>query len=93
MLGHSLSLNACRVYRKTALEDGLGVDADVIWADLAFFLAASTLPAYCEAFFSANAAGGRGADLGGCAEFGFQRTRAGGKGRARRDDGVCLSAS
>ena len=30
---------------------------------------------------------------GGCAEFGFQRTRAGGKGRARRDDGVCLSAS
>ena len=27
------------------------------------------------------------------AEFGFQRTRAGGKVRARRDDGVCLSAS
>ena len=51
MLGHSLSLNACRVYRKTALEDGLGEDADVIWADLAFFLAASTLPAYCGAFF------------------------------------------
>ena len=27
------------------------------------------------------------------AEFGFQRTRAGGKERARREDGVCLSAS
>ena len=27
------------------------------------------------------------------AEFGFQRTRAEGKERARRDDGVCLSAS
>ena len=26
------------------------------------------------------------------AEFGFRRTRAGGNGRARRDDGVCLSA-
>ena len=25
------------------------------------------------------------------AEFGFQRQRAGGKGRARRDDGVCLT--
>ena len=27
------------------------------------------------------------------AEFGFRPMRAGGKGRARRDDGVCLSAS
>jgi len=27
------------------------------------------------------------------AEFAFQRARAGGNGRARRDDGVCLSAS
>ena len=71
----------------------MGEDADVIWADLAFFLAASTLPAYCGAFFLQTRLVGGGADLGGCAEFGFQRTRAGGKGRARRDDGVCLSAS
>jgi hypothetical protein len=32
-------------------------------------------------------------DGGVTAEFGFQRARAGGNGRARRDDGVCLSAS
>ena len=34
-----------------------------------------------------------GAEGGATAEFGFQRARAGGNGRARRDDGVCLSAS
>ena len=30
-------------------------------------------------------------DLGDSAEFGFLRQRAGGKARARRDDGVCLT--
>ena len=34
--------------------------------------------------------GGCRGDGGVTAEFGFQRARAGGNGRARRDDGVCL---
>ena len=34
-----------------------------------------------------------GVEGGAQAEFGFKRARAGGNGRARRDDGVCLSAS
>ena len=41
----------------------------------------------------AHGDGGYLGDGGVTAEFGFQRARAGGNGRARRDDGVCLSAS